>query len=53
MELKLEILHLTDAINYLHEINKVHCNICPENIQVTMDGNFKLAGLQFITNVGE
>jgi SCY1-like protein 2 len=48
VELKIHILELLDAITFLHcNARMVHQALSPENIYITVDGQFKLAGFFF------
>lgn len=48
LEVKMGFLQLCSAIDFLHEKGQtVHLNISPENVYLTKDGVWKLAGFHF------
>lgn len=52
LEIKILILELFEAINFVHQNAKLlHCGISPENLFITSDGKIKVAGFNFISQI--
>ncbi|CAH1775961.1 unnamed protein product [Owenia fusiformis] len=49
IEVKFGVLQLSEALNYLHNVEQlIHGNVCPQSIVITKRGTWKLAGLGFV-----
>lgn len=52
LELKIHILELMEALNFLHNsVKMVHLGVNMNNIYITADGKWKLGGLVFSQNL--
>ena len=52
LDIKLHILSLAETLNYLHrEVRAAHLSISPENIYIMSNGNWKLGGFSFSTQL--
>ena len=52
LETKFHLLDLIEALQFLHnDVKTCHLSISPENIYITPDGKWKIAGLTFATQL--
>ena len=53
IEFKLHLLEICESLLFLHKKQMIHMNICPENIYITEENKWKLAGFNFTISANE